>query len=295
MKKSKKIVIFSSLGAMLIGVLIGVSALGGIGFNFANLSTEHYRTHDNYPISEPFHDIEIETVGGNVLVRSGSSPKVVCSISEHITYDVKSEGGTLKIKQQDNRPWYGFFNAWNPEYGVVVELPAETYERLLVKTTSGDVWVKERYFLRTEVATMSGDITLLEGSYGNLKATTTSGQIWCPHNPQLTSLEMGSISGDIILAEVQSSGPAAISTVSGDIGLSCFDASEIRASSVSGNIGAALMSGKIFSAHSTSGYIHVPDSDPSGGTCDITTTSGNIEIDIWEDPSEPQTQSQPSE
>ncbi len=282
MKKSKKIVIFSSLGAVLAGLIIVAAILGSVQFDFGKLSSEHFRTHDAYPVDEPFEKVEVETINGDIVIRqsSGKYCKVTCSISEHVTYDVKSENGTLKIKQNDSRQWYEHLGViWEPPYGVVVELPAKTYEKLSIKTTSGKVWVHNRDFRRADISSISGNIQLLGCSAGRVKTATTSGDIQLL-NTNTTSLELVTTSGEIWLSDTNSTGTAAISSVSGDVLLYAFDAPNMKVSTISGDVDATLLSGKNFLVQSRSGDVDVPLSDPSGGTCEITTTSGDIGVSV---------------
>lgn len=285
MKKSKKILIFSSLGAMLAGLILFTAVMGSIQFNFGRLNAEQFRTHDVYPdAQEAFQNVEIETLNGDVYIHpaSGNQHKVTCSISEHVFYDVKTENGTLKIKQHDSRQWYEHLGViWEPPYGVVVELPKQAYEKLTVKTTSGRVEIDRLEFRSTELSSVSGDLQMVECLAGRLKGETTSGNINL-FNTNASSMELRTTSGDLYTTGSDTSGVAAMSSVSGDVYLYYFDSGDLKVSTVSGDIDLTLLSGKVFSAQSRSGDIHIPPSDPSGSLCELATTSGDIGVEVRE-------------
>lgn len=285
MKMSKRIVILSALGAMMAGLILGVSVLGSIHFNFYALDNEHYRTNDNYPISEAFQNIDIETINGNVLIHSGSdSVKVTCSISEHVTYDVKSEGGTLTIKQQDSRAWYErLWMSWDALYGVVIDLPDKEYENLKVKTTSGNIDVNERNFHGADISSVSGDIQIMENTIGEMDISTVSGRIDLM-NMKMDSLKVQTTSGDMDYADVRVSGETKLSSTSGNINMYVFDADKMDVWSVSGDISGRLLSGKNFRVNTVSGDISVPEADPTKGDCILGTTSGDIHVRVDDSP-----------
>ena len=66
---------------------------------------------------------------------------------------------------------------------------------------------------------------------------------------------------------------------SGNITLEKSDAGELTLKASSGNITGSVLTEKIFLAESSSGRINVPKS-VSGGRCEITTGSGNIDLRI---------------
>ena len=68
-------------------------------------------------------------------------------------------------------------------------------------------------------------------------------------------------------------------STSGGVALEDCDGGAIRLESTSGSVKGTLLSDKIFITDSTSGSVNIPRSS-AGGECEITTTSGSIEIRI---------------
>lgn len=284
MKKSKKIVIFSALGSVLLGLVIAMAALGSIGFNFYELDSEQYHTYDRYPVEDPYWNVQVEASNGGVLIKpsSNSLNRVVCNISEHINYDVKSENGTLTIKQNDTRKWYEQIGInIMPQYGVIIEVPAGQYEKLSVKTVSGNIEVQNVNFSfqQMELGSISGNIEVNGGTDMELSATTTSGNISCL-DAGFVSVEASSTSGDVYLTRSRSDGAVNLSNVSGDLNFHEFDAPRIKGTTISGDVSGTLLSGKKFVVQSVSGGVHVPESDPVESICEIKTTSGDVELRI---------------
>lgn len=107
---------------------------------------------------------------------------------------------------------------------------------------------------------VSGDITLKDIHADDLSANTTS--------------------GDITLDRVLISGMIDLDTTSGDIELDEVDSEAANFSTGSGDISGDILSGKDFRADSGSGEIRVPQSDSNAGIWDLSTGSGDIDLNI---------------
>ena len=87
--------------------------------------------------------------------------------------------------------------------------------------------------------------------------------------------------GDVTLTSVVA-GSFDILTDTGDVKLNLSDAETINIETDTGRVEGSLLSEKIFKCESSTGSVKVPDTH-SGGTCKITTSTGNIHITIDED------------
>ena len=103
----------------------------------------------------------------------------------------------------------------------------------------------------------SGSVSLAHITSGELTARTTS----------------GSIRLNDVLAEKS----LFVKSTSGGVALSGCDGGAIKITTVSGSITGTLLSDKVFMTRTISGSVRVPDST-TGGTCEIRTTSGDIDI-----------------
>lgn len=173
-------------------------------------------------------------------------------------------------------------------------------DKLEMGTGSGDinavyVTVKQQ----AEIQTLSGEIHLSEVKADALKANTSSGglELACVQVAGQAMLETAS--GDISLVDMIAqalkvktgsgdveahsavvSGEAEFAAVSGDVHLKYSEADVIWIQTVSGDVEGSFLSPKHFVTHTVSGNVRVPASDASGGSCQVTTTSGDIRIRV---------------
>ncbi|MBO7292438.1 MAG: DUF4097 family beta strand repeat protein, partial [Clostridia bacterium] len=85
--------------------------------------------------------------------------------------------------------------------------------------------------------------------------------------------------GGIEMENVIASGKMSITRSTGDVEFYSCDAAEIFMKTTTGDIEGSLLTDKIFMTKSSTGAIEVPRTT-SGGVCDITTSTGDIEIEI---------------
>lgn len=320
MSSGKKIAIVAAVILMVVGVLLAAITLTVTQFDFGRYSTMTFET-KTYELAKPFVNIDIRDTEStvHVLPADDETCRVVCHDSDRLTHTVQVEGDTLTVTRTDTRRWYehiGFF--WG-EFLVTVYLPQSTYERLYIKTVSGDVRVSEELSFATaelhatsgEIAcaavterliakTVSGDLTaenvsggavelrstsgyvsLLNAETTALTAATTSGNITLSA-VRTADLTATSTSGEVELIEARASGQTVLETVSGDIELYRADAAALRIKTTSGDVEGNLLSAKNFATRTTSGSVGVPASDLAAGVCEVTTTSGDIQLRVAE-------------
>ena len=212
----------------------------------------------------------------------------------------------------------GFFVGRADDESITVYLPEESYKDLAISTASGDIHVSDAFqFDTAQVSSSSGELSFLAKVGGQLSLRSVSGDIRFTDSEAETlivsstsgditldrltveKLQAGSVSGEINLRKVTSNtlnvettsgevelentliaGDARVKTVSGDVELERFDAASLSVTTTSGEVEGVLLSAKNFQTRTTSGNVHVPASDLTGGSCAITTTSGDIEIKI---------------
>ena len=85
----------------------------------------------------------------------------------------------------------------------------------------------------------------------------------------------GEMSLDRVIAEENIS----VERTTGDIELEGCDAAELWLKTSTGDVEGSLLTEKIFIASSSTGDVEVPRST-SGGRCEISTSTGDIEIEI---------------
>lgn len=89
----------------------------------------------------------------------------------------------------------------------------------------------------------------------------------------------GSDTGTITLKNVVATGSFSIESDTGDVRFENSDAAPISVKTSTGDVTGTLLSEKIFIAKTSTGRIRVPETT-SGGKCEITTSTGDIKIDV---------------
>ncbi len=321
MSKAKKISIIIAGIMVGLGLLVMLCAAVVINFDFSRLSTVKTER-VSYSIEEDFDSIHIDCMESDIrFVKSDSDECIIeCVQDENVSHQAEVKDGTLNISRIDEREsWEYFVIMFHfEETGVTVHLPEDEYEKLWVKTLSGDVTVPEYFtFSDAEIHCTSGDVVFLAEVSGNITAESVSGDI-ALMNPDAENISVKSTSGDAEVSSVKAKDKLIIETVSGDIDVIDAEAGNISAScssgdaefsdvvadgkfsaesvsgdvelnrcdagsfwikSTSGDVSGVLLSEKMFSVHTTSGNVNVPD-DSGTEKCEITTTSGDVKIRI---------------
>ena len=150
-----------------------------------------------------------------------------------------------------------------------------TAEQISAQSTSGSMELSGINTAELKVSSTSGDVELQASAITSvLYATTLSGEI---EAEQVTAgrLIVDSTSGDLDLSRVLVSDQMELVSTSGEITLDRCDAKTLQLHSTSGDIFGILLTEKQFVTNTASGTIRVPSSAGTG-TCQISTTSGNI-------------------
>jgi DUF4097 and DUF4098 domain-containing protein YvlB len=300
MGKATKIALTVAGACVVAGALVAGGALAALGFDFRALSTTQLQER-TYEVQEPFQSIDISVPESDVrlLPAADGRCRVVCAQGEQITDTVAVENDTLTITRQDARKWYQRMGiSWVDAPAVTVYLPETEYRSLTVQTVSGELQAPEDFtFATAKVKSTSGDLTLrskvtdgvtaksvsgditLDSVSGQVQVTTTSGDVEVGRSAART-LTVTTTSGEIDLEDVSVEQGARITCVSGDVELERFDAETIQIKTVSGDVAGSLRSPKNFVIQTTSGRVQTPPSDPAAGECAVTTTSGDIHLEL---------------
>ncbi len=178
-------------------------------------------------------------------------------------------------------------------------LPGDfSFESIRVKTDTGDVDCRASSSGLLSIDTDTGDTRLESLSAGALSLSTDTGRIElrsvaCTGDlgvtvttgkTILTDVTCGSFTskgdtGDLRLEQVLVEGLLSAERSTGDVRLEGCDAGELLISTDTGDVHGSLLTEKVFLVRSSTGEIHVPDT-VSGGTCKITTSTGDIHIEV---------------
>lgn len=297
MNKLIKITIITAICLVVAGSVLFLIAAISLGFNFRNANGSAEKT---FTVSETFINVNYNSDEYDVwfLPSTDGTVKVQAFEFENNEFKVEVEDGTLKIGRDDQRKWYERMQPFNYDYNISVYLPIGEYGELTAKTLSADVNLsKDLSFTYVSIDTLSGDVSGtvnckgkvgIETASGDvelfgldgsaLTVNTTSGDIDVD-NSVLENMAVRSASGELSLENVTAT-TFDFHTVSGDIELEKCDAQTVKIETTSGGVDCNFLTGKIYNVKTTSGRTRLPQSDASGGTCDVKTTSGDIEIRI---------------
>ena len=317
MKTTTKSWLIAAVLLIIIGAVIFTVSLLVFNGDFTKFDDMETKTHE---ISEQFTDISINTTTANIVFLPSDNGKCVveCYEREKETHTVKVEDGTLKITYVDNREWYEHIGINFASSRVTVYLPSAEYSSLKIKedtgnitltsdfgfevidikTSTGDVHCEAATAESVKIRTSTGNIELIgiECSSLDLRASTgniTANDAKCggdikievsTGNTKLSSVSCKSLTsngdtGDILLKKVIASEKFSIETDTGDIDFNASDAAEIFVETDTGDVRGTLLSSKVFITETDTGDVDVPKST-EGGRCEITTSTGDIEISV---------------
>lgn len=150
-----------------------------------------------------------------------------------------------------------------------------------VRSNSGGIQISDVECKGISAKGSSGSIRLSSiVAKENLDVNGTSGSIHLS-DVECAHATVENSSGSIKCSNVIASGDMRLENNSGGISLDACDATNLKLSATSGSIRGSLLSPKNFIADATSGSVDVPEST-SGGVCEVSTTSGSIQIRVGE-------------
>lgn len=319
MSTKTKIWLIIAISLILIGCILFGGTMSLLKWDFSKLSTLHYET-NAHAISEAYKDIAILSETADITFVPAQETRVVCYEPSTVKHTVSVTDGTLTIRVVDERKWYEHIGIFVDSPKITVHLPAGEYGNLSVKESTGDVdipgnfkWesvdvtastgdvtcyasVKESLSIKTN----TGDIEAKNLSAANLRLSVSTGKVTvtdvaCAEDvsirvttgkavvTDMTCRDFTSTgsTGDLILKNGIATGKFSIARSTGDVTFDGCDAAEISVNTSTGDVKGTLLSDKIFFAHSDTGRVRVPKT-ATGGKCEITTDTGNVEIVVGE-------------
>ncbi len=316
-KTGKSILIATAL--IIIGAIIFMGGMAVNKWDFSRLSTRKMQTVE-HEITENFTNVSIIGSTADIVfeVKNDENCKVVCFEETNMAHTVSVEDGTLKVDVKNERTWLDYigFNFSTPK--ITVYLPVGAYAELKIKSDTGDVFLPAELEVGSiDVEVNTGDVDCkssvaetikIKATTGNIKLTDvnaefldltvstghiTASGINCAgdismtvstgkatlSDAQCTNLTSTGNTGDITLDGVNVGNKLSIERTTGDVELNDSDAHEIWIKTNTGDVEGTLLSEKIFITNTSTGSVEVPRGT-TGGVCEITTTTGDIEIDI---------------
>lgn len=322
MNKITKVWLVIGVSLILIGSIIFVGVMTVNKWDFSKLQTNKFET-NKYDITEEFRNIHIltDTADVQIVPSDAETYMVECYEQENLLHSVSVKDNTLYIEVSDTRKWYEHIGIVCTTPKITVSVPADEYGKLCVKASTGNVIVDDCFkyesalvsvttgdidFLASskgsvDLSTTTGDISIKNALAGSAKLAVTTGEIYVEsitvngdvetnvstgdmilNGISCTNLKSNGTTGNIDLNNVIASGTYTIERTTGDVNLKECDAKELYITTSTGRVSGSLLSDKVFFAQSDTGRVDVPKTI-TGGRCEVTTDTGNIEFTISED------------
>lgn len=262
-------------------------------------------------------DLNTSVSDVEILPATDGITKVVCYENPERPHEIFAENGKLTVRDTPVK-WYEtitIFGIGSYDPKLTVYLADTELESLTVNSSTGDVRVAKQISLGSatisattadvslassvantlSVSVTTGDIFLTDASCGDAIISCTTGKISL-NNVRAKALTMKSSTGTIEASSVTCQSIFTESTTgdqsyrslivaegltmesgTGDIMLDGCDAAEAKINATTGDVTGRFLTDKIFFPNTTTGDVNVPRS-MTGGPCEITTTTGDIEF-----------------
>ena len=316
----KKGFIITASILVVVGLIIFSAAFIASGFDFSKLGSAKYETNTYSPgESFDKIEIESTEADIGFIPATDGENRVVCEEREKVRHEVKVENGTLKITTVDTRTWLDRLMPFSfKNQSLKIYLTGEHYSALKISAGTGDLSISPSFsFDDADIKTSTGDVAFYAWTDGLLKIHTSTGdikigdiraknvdlsvstgkiegvKILCDENFIVNvstgktvlewvvckNLSSDGSTGDITLKNSIISDEQLIERGTGDVLLEGCDAGQISVTTSTGDVSGTLYSDKIFIVKTSTGKVSVPDT-VSGGTCRITTSTGDINISL---------------
>lgn len=319
MRKTAKIWLVIAASLVFVGLIMFAAVMSEYKWDFSKLSTGKYET-NTYEISEEFSNLSMNTDTADIIFALSDDGKcrVECYEEEKAKHSVAVQENTLVIKMIDEKSWYDYIgiNFGSPK--ITVYLPKAEYTSLFINGSTGDIEIPKNFkFEGVDISLSTGDVNFFASASKLIIIKTSTGNI-CVENTSAGTLDLSASTGTITVSNVICGGDANINvstgrtnlnniecknlTSSGDTGnislnnviaaekfsikrntgdvrFDGSDAAEILVETDTGDVTGTFLSEKTFFVETDTGSVDVPESI-TGGRCEITTNTGDIELDI---------------
>ena len=317
MNKKTILLLIVATALVLVGGLLFCVAMAGLNWDFTRLSTVRYETNEHV-IGLPFDHIMIDTDTADIQLVSAETAAVICYEQENGKHSVTVKDGTLFIKIHDDMQWYERIGVNFDTPKITVCIPKGLYDTLRIKGSTGDVTIPSEFqFVSMDITQSTGDVKCQASVSGNMNISTSTGAIHLENmqanaiglsvstgkitlrnvscetnlnvrlstgdatltNVSCQNLETTGDTGDLSLHGVVASGNFFIERTTGDVTFDRCDAAQMTIVTDTGDVSGTLLSPKIFLCEADTGRVELPQTN-TGGTCRITTDTGDISLDI---------------
>ncbi len=161
-----------------------------------------------------------------------------------------------------------------------VDVSKISAKNVKIATSTGDVSVNyAKISGELSVACSTGRISVSDTECAKFAAQTSTGDITLDSAEIGEGVNIKADTGDVLLRKTVAKGDFEIQTDTGEVTLDRADAKNLNIVTDTGDVTGSILTEKIFYSKTSTGNIEVPRGT-SGGLCEITTSTGDIEIEI---------------
>ena len=279
MRKAAKVWLIT---AGVLTVLGGGLCIGALAANGWEVDTVEYKANKT-EVKGDFKSISVDLVSSDVEFKKAVDNK--CSVefyeTDRIKHTASVKDGTLFIGEEDKRHWYDFFvPSWFKKPKTTVYLPSTEYATLTIDSTTGKTDIPEGFtFNDINIEKTSGKTYISGVNADKLRIDVTTGDVNLDSVKVKGDVDIKVTTGDVDLKDTVAGGDLSVKGVTGDVLFENSDAKNVTVKTTTGDVEGNLLTEKTFTTDTTTGKVRVPDSS-TGGRCEISTTTGDIRIDI---------------
>ncbi|MDO9492516.1 DUF4097 family beta strand repeat-containing protein [Acetobacterium sp.] len=311
MQSIKKIIMLVAGGLIILGFVIALLAFALAGFNWSSFNTSlpDEETSYSYDLAS-VSSLTVSELDADVIIVGTDEDKIkiTCYENKKDAYTIQLQAnGNLNINRSLYKHWYEYigFNISNQKRTLTVAIPQKFTGEVEAATMSGNLDLTDfdglaavststasgRITLKNVMAanhisasTLSGDLALDNLRAGkDLEIGTSSGEIQLTNGKIAGNLSISSLSSNIDLVDTSINGDSSIGNSSGNVNFNKLAANNLSITTLSGNVIGSILgdpANYTITADSLSGKIDIPHSENGKNTFDISTSSGNIDIEF---------------
>ena len=273
----KRKVIYASIAACFIGIMLWLVGMTTLGWDFWELDVTEYE-HKTYSTEEDIETLDIENTVTKIIIKRGESFSMDYHEDIKNPYTIKENGGTLKIslKNKTHLPFQPMFKGLKTaKYTMTITIP-NTVKKLEISTLSG-VTLENIDLEDIDIKTANGNVSLNSVSASSAKITVGNGSITAEKTDISDSINADTTNGEILFTDLSCKTIDLTTTYGRIISKNVTAFKNMTLHSVNGDIISDKVSAENYHAQIVNGdvkgtllcpYIHAQ------------TTNGNIELSL---------------
>ena len=163
-----------------------------------------------------------------------------------------------------------------------VDCAAACSGTVFVKASTGDIRLSQLNAAQIDLSVSTGAVKLDSVSCtGSLGISVSTGKTALTNVSCGTFMSEGS-TGDVSLTNVTADKLLSVTRSTGDVKLHRCDAASLDLHTTTGSVSGTLLAPKYFVTHTSTGHVSVPENGSAEAKCTVSTTTGDIRIEIAE-------------